>query len=553
MKNYFIKIIILLVVVISAACSSQSSYCQEPYIPAPLKYEPLLDPIEVKTIEPQSIPEPIRPVRQASSWHEAYATILNAYAKFELSDFTLLAEDLMERSIIAVVSYYSTRRADPIGWDRPSILYVFHDLNGDGIPELFIGANGAISGIYTLQDGQPVSLIQVGWHDGLALTTDVYDNYIIQHMWGRMSHGAETIYGLDENGHLFMRDRLITHGHWWRYSECGEYPYIYGFYRARYIDGEEVSITEEEYVALLMKYGIWGYFPMLEMDEPRFVDLAWEPILSVAPIVQQISSFGKQAAIDFLSDFPSIFQGLGLRDSNTGGFYAWTQDGLVEISTLSPSDVPLVFQSGLRHKDVPSDWYSDSWGIFFGNSFYSADGSLITDVPFIREASNPYFGTIAESFTLFDFDGSGIPDIVIEFVGRGVNFTSIVDGQGWGMAFHGPFVLYRFIDGAYREVGYIPVRTWGHHGFAMLSYIYLTQSGEKLIFAASDGHTTPRAYNFRLTENSMEIEPIFYDFYDGGEALSIWFNENHPHFVQIQPLIGLQNEIIKLLAGGDAP
>ena len=38
---------------------------------------------------------------------------------------------------------------------------MFYDFNEDGLDELLIGTNNSISGIYTLQNEKPVSVLQI--------------------------------------------------------------------------------------------------------------------------------------------------------------------------------------------------------------------------------------------------------------------------------------------------------------------------------------------------------------------------------------------------------
>ena len=172
------------------------------------------------------------------------------------------------------------------------LMYALYDISGDGQPELFIGAarsvspqdaNSFITGIYTLRDGEPVSVIQLeNSRHSVNLVIDINGRYVITHGHGHMSYAWEYFYALEENGILTALDRLYTGGHSWRHNELEGYDYIYAFFRYRYIDGEEVSITEEEYAALIRKYGSWGYALSNDEVEIRSVSLEWRPVMQTS-------------------------------------------------------------------------------------------------------------------------------------------------------------------------------------------------------------------------------------------------------------------------------
>ena len=263
---------------------------------------------------------------------------------------------------------------------------------------------------------------------------------------------------------------------------------------------------------------------------------------------QQISPFGRQAAIEFLSEFTSIFQSsIGLHDSNTGGFYALSEDQeWVDIDSLPPSDVPLIFQGGVR-SGVPDFWYTDTWGVFFNSNFYDSDGNLITNVPFIREPefADRDYGVIAVNFTLFDFNGDGIPEIIIGFHERGVSVWDTGEEQmGGGHMFTRPFILYSFVDGVYQEIAQMPTVASSAAGYlATFAPIFLNHHGEVVIYA-SDGHREPAAYYIRMEDNSVELERVNFEFYD----LDDWIAENFTYIEEFLPLTDLQNEITELMS-----
>ena len=214
-----------------------------------------------------------------------FAVILGAYAELELSNFAVYGADLTGHSL------HARSGMIPFGnrSDEWQLMYAIHDISGQ--PTLFIGAqrresslsaDNFITGVYSLQNGEPVSAIQLGnRRHSVRLFTDISGNYVITHGHGHMSHAWEYFYALEENGVLTAQDRLYTRGHRVRRDESRDHDYIYAFYRYRYVDGEEVSITEEEYTELIRKYGSWGYGVLdLTEDDARAVNLEWRPVVS---------------------------------------------------------------------------------------------------------------------------------------------------------------------------------------------------------------------------------------------------------------------------------
>lgn len=122
--------------------------------------------------------------------------------------------------------------------------------------ELLIGADETISGIYVLQNGTPVSVIQVESRYNLNLLMDSDGECVIEHSYGRMGYAREFFYKIDEDGKLVTLDKLFTNGDDKKGNE------FIGHFRAKDVLGEEVSITEEEYCSLIRKYGSTGYEPL---------------------------------------------------------------------------------------------------------------------------------------------------------------------------------------------------------------------------------------------------------------------------------------------------
>jgi hypothetical protein len=133
----------------------------------------------------------------------------------------------------------------------------------------------------------------------------------------------------------------------------------------------------------------------------------------------------------FLSDYPTLFMQMKTLNKETGEFYWYEWDGnaSVEMTTRETPDIYFIRE----------DW-NDSEQHF---GYYDRDGNRIESAPWLGtnihiHTSNEYAG----SFTLWDFDGNGIPTIIIHFRPY-PNMPSCY--MGYWQAF-------RFVDGEYRLV-----------------------------------------------------------------------------------------------------
>lgn len=225
-------------------------------------------------------PTPVVPTQTAStntedarvpSNGEKFASILDAYAELERSGYTQFDEVLIGDSLLSGQG----SRTYNFGRDaKPAIMYAFYDINADGLPELLIGAEESIAGIYALRNGKPVSVIQVEMRRNLDLLIDSDGNIVIEDSKGKMDFATEFFYGLSETGELVTLDKLYTNGLDIRDGEP------VGYFHAKDVDGEEVSISGEEYCSLIQKYGAQGYGTLEEMRESSAVRLIWTPILT---------------------------------------------------------------------------------------------------------------------------------------------------------------------------------------------------------------------------------------------------------------------------------
>ncbi|ABN53766.1 hypothetical protein [Acetivibrio thermocellus] len=146
-------------------------------------------------------------------------------------------------------------------------MHIIHSnrLNSNGLPELLIGANERISGIYALQNGTPVSVIQVEARYNLSLLMDSDGKCVIEHLWGRMGYSKEFFYTIDKDEKLVTSDKLYTYGDYKKNNK------FIGHFRAKDVLGKEFDIAEEEYCSIIRKYGSTGYEPLEDVGDPRIV------------------------------------------------------------------------------------------------------------------------------------------------------------------------------------------------------------------------------------------------------------------------------------------
>jgi len=211
-----------------------------------------------------------------------FQAVLNAYAELERSEFAVLDEDLISLSYFVARNHYIGTNFGWDDWSIPRLMYAFHDMNGDGVPELFIGGawgnsqiHPSLIAVYTLQGGVPVPLIYE-WSNniGLDLLADIHGDYIIHTFGGRMGIGWDTVYRFDEKGNFLESGGVFL---WQRNTLCDccytyviEYDEFYKTYGDRF-SGNDVLISVDEYNALLVQWGI--------RNNARHVELVWEFLL----------------------------------------------------------------------------------------------------------------------------------------------------------------------------------------------------------------------------------------------------------------------------------
>jgi len=155
-----------------------------------------------------------------------------------------------------------------------------------------------------------------------------------------------------------------------------------------------------------------------------------------------ISAYGFQVAADFLRHFTSIFSGI-----------SWLYNSWDIESSITESAEQLIFIRchATRHKiaiaKMPEIYFIQAYSSS-SYAFFDRYGNSIIDAPWIYtqrfesyrygEYHISYTHHYADYFSLFDFDNTGIPDIIVHF------------SQTFEGCYGGFYRLFRYVDGAYK-------------------------------------------------------------------------------------------------------
>ena len=194
-------------------------------------------------------------------------------------------------------------------------------------------------------------------------------------------------------------------------------------------------------------------------------------IISAKPIVAQIDNIDHQALEDFLSQFTTLFS-FGVR-----------------------------FDEDEDYSNMP---YLVYWDHIRG-AFFDYSNNEISEAPFIRNEV-----TFADSFVLYDFDGNGVPDILIRWRFGGTSMARVTH--------------HRFIDGEYREMS---VRHSNEYDF------FFDDTGQP-IARYTDWYGSGALvgyYSLRFTSNNI-VSELIADFHEEFQISEAWEEHhilNHPY------------------------
>ena len=151
-----------------------------------------------------------------------------------------------------------------------------------------------------------------------------------------------------------------------------------------------------------------------------------------------ISEYGWQVAVDFLRDFETLFEPVWRVRGDS--FYRFS---IAHGRSILSYDHPEIY--------FDFGWTTDGF-VEENRGFFDRDGNSLADMPWICVEH------YANYFRLFDFDGTGIPDIFVHF------------SQMRETSYIGFYEIFRYFDGEYRllEMSSIGadggVHPWAHLG-----------------------------------------------------------------------------------------
>ena len=227
------------------------------------------------------------------------------------------------------------------------------------------------------------------------------------------------------------------------------------------------TFDREDLEAQLVRWSWWNNRPVF--DAPCYDRRA--ELLEQAGI----SEYGWQAAADFLRSFDSIFTPIGFPitswDSNTnaakrtGGYHAW-----LDQTKLNERPDVVFFNHLIYGHDT---------------GFFNRDGNQITGVLWLTEWH------YANYFSLFDFDGNGIPDIIVHFQ------------QTFEGCYGGFYLIFRYNDGAYVQLE-MPA-----HAFTATNRLFVDEYGRIITFSESELHGLGISH-MALTDHRAEFHNLLY-------------------------------------------
>ena len=353
-----------------------------------------------------------------------------------------------------------------------------YDFDNDGIPEIII--SGGIletcvgsQELFRFIDGEYRSMgtfkaPPMFFHDELGQVIAFYNFEMHSDVFGYY------YFELTDTGmvHVFIEDTLFhwNHSHTISIQEAGEGVSSQWFYyhsSSEFFENPIMFNTgrpltrissleqlENEIVATLRERYV--YVKVEEVSvEPIILDPAIFPIFS--PNVQ-ISDFGRQVAEEFLSQFWTLYS---FGRVNYDGYYSRL---FVRVEFDEYSGDYITHYEILPYRPLVL-W--DNWS----GQLYDRQGNRIE--------KDVFSATVAVSFALYDFDNSGIPDIVI-------NWSALE-------IFHRGSQLFRFIDGKYRCMGFFT---------CIPTFLYDDDAGRVIVL-----------YNLEMHVGLLDVESIGYYYF----------------------------------------
>ena len=103
----------------------------------------------------------------------------------------------------------------------------------------------------------------------MFLLNDISGSIVIESLWGHSGSSFQFFYSINENGELLLLDAIFS------YDFDKELHALTGEMirsRIRNTEGNEIHLSEMEYIMLMYKYGSIGYELFLAVSEEEFID-----------------------------------------------------------------------------------------------------------------------------------------------------------------------------------------------------------------------------------------------------------------------------------------
>ncbi len=212
-------------------------------------------------------------------FHEAFKPIIEAYAAFEASGFTVYDEDLIGDSFLCKAKDEGPDMAGlGIDINQAKLYFSLEDINGDYIPELFIIVSDlgtpyeeGVFGVYALVDSKPVSVLQ---KENAREDISLYE-LAVSRRWSHMGIVTELFYTLPKGGGaLVLENGLYTD--WNEAAQKEEYAEL---------ENEQIVPYGDHYKGLtvLITEDTAGLTPITAEEWQAIIDQYVDPLGQVIP------------------------------------------------------------------------------------------------------------------------------------------------------------------------------------------------------------------------------------------------------------------------------
>lgn len=223
----------------------------------------------VPTETPESAETPTYAPLNAKSSGDWYASIVEAYAAFELSNHTVYDESIISKTLLE-----DGLNNVKCGFPTASYTYTLLDLNGSGEEVLLIGWKDYpvdFDCIYAYKDGEYEMILQSEYfRNSLRMYTDSLGGYIIDKVDNSGDTSEHYIYTLNENNEAVLLNHFSLHA---EKNTEDRNPHVASIYMA--VGSKEMEITFDEYNVYMEQYGMRGIF---DSRQPHLISYDWKPV-----------------------------------------------------------------------------------------------------------------------------------------------------------------------------------------------------------------------------------------------------------------------------------